>query len=60
MKKIGLLIYLSANLYLGVIYTKDIIDFFLEKFNYDGMRYLIPIAIADIGFLIALISFVTK
>ena len=55
MKKLGLLIYLLTNLYLGVVYIIDIREYFLDKFNFDGTRYLILIAIADIAILIVLI-----
>lgn len=55
MKKISLFAYLLSNTYLVVIYITEISAYFLNVYNYDGFRYLQPIFIADILFLISLL-----
>lgn len=55
MKILGILFYLLANIYLGIYYTIDIIKYYSSKFNYDGFRYIIPIAIADLILIVSLV-----
>lgn len=55
MKKAGIIIFLVANIYISWYYIKDIVKYFNNAYNYDGMRYLIPIVIVDIIFILSLI-----
>lgn len=55
MKLVGTLIYLLGNVYLGILYVRDLVKYYDGDFNYDGIRYLIPISIADILFIVGLI-----
>lgn len=53
LKKIGLIIYLITNVGLCLLYGYEILKYFQGIYNYDGMRYLIPIAVADLLFIIS-------
>ncbi|MDW8850111.1 hypothetical protein SD960_08420 [Flavobacterium sp. MMLR14_040] len=55
MKKIAVFIFCLTNFYLLYFYIIDIIKYFSNKYNYDGIRYLTPFAIADVLFLGSLI-----
>lgn len=55
MRTFGRTIYLLTNLGLCIFYGYEILKYFQGVYNYDGMRYFIPIAIADILLLISLV-----
>ena len=55
MKTLGRTIFLLTNLGLGILYGYEILKYFHGVYNYDGMRYLVPIAITDILLLISLV-----
>jgi hypothetical protein len=55
MRKTAVTIIILANLYLLYFYIIDIVKYFSNQYNYDGMRYLIPLFTADIFFLVSLI-----
>ena len=55
MKKLGLTIILITNLGLCILYVYEIAKYFQGDYNYDGMRYLIPIALADFFFFVSFI-----
>ncbi len=54
MKIIGSFIYLVVNLFLLMFYSLEIRKYYASAYNYDGFRYFLPIAIADIFFVISL------
>jgi hypothetical protein len=55
MKNVGVFIFCMINLYLLYFYIFDIHDFLSGKYNYDGWKYLIPLAISDSLFFICLV-----
>ena len=55
MKRLGLTIYLITNIGLSILYVYEIIKYFQGTYNYDGMRYLIPIALADFLFILSFV-----
>lgn len=48
MKRVGIGVFLIGNFYLLRLYVIDIMDYFSDKYNYDGIRYLEPLILADI------------
>lgn len=55
MRKIGISLFLIANFHILIYYIDDIIKYYSNKYNYDGIRYLVPLAITDVIFVVALI-----
>ena len=52
---IGLTIYALVNLGLGRMYGKEIVTYFQGTFNYDGWWIMVPVGIADLLLIIAVL-----
>jgi hypothetical protein len=55
MKKLGITIFLFTNLFLSHLYIIDIINYFNRTYNYDGIRYFLPLVLGDSLFLISIV-----
>lgn len=54
LRTIGLSVFCLANFYLAVYFGREVLMYLAGAFNYDGFRYILPLAIADLGFLPAI------
>ncbi|BAV06233.1 hypothetical protein SAMN05421788_106300 [Filimonas lacunae] len=57
-KKFGVFVYFLANIYLLIYYFLQLLKLYSDKYSYDSMIYVYPIATADGLFIISLMYLV--
>ena len=57
MKKTGVILYFLINFCLIIYYSNEVFDYFADKYNFDGFRFIIPVTVSDIFFLVSLLLY---